>query len=124
MLVRSLGHRGLALGTAAAALLNAGLLLVLLRARLGGLEGRRLLVASVKISLASLAMALAAYYAERVLHIPFGRDATSSRRRSGSSARSASAWACSPSRAHLLRIEEFAQLRRRAFALLNVVDST
>ena len=54
MLVRSLGHRGLALGTAAAALLNAGLLLVLLRARLGGLEGRRLLVACVKISLASI----------------------------------------------------------------------
>ena len=54
ILVRSLGHRGLALGTAAAALLNAGLLLVLLRARLGGLEGRRLLVASVKISLASI----------------------------------------------------------------------
>ena len=45
MLVRSLGHRGLALGTAVAALLNAGMLLVLLRARLGGLEGRRLLVA-------------------------------------------------------------------------------
>ena len=54
VLVRSLGHRGLALGTAAAALLNAGLLLVLLRARLGGLEGRRLLVACVKISLASI----------------------------------------------------------------------
>ena len=46
VLVRSLGHRGLALGTAAAALLNAGLLLVLLRSRLGGLEGRRLLVAA------------------------------------------------------------------------------
>ena len=112
VLVRSLGHRGLALGTAAAALLNAGLLLGLMRARLGGLEGRRLLVASVKISLASLAMAFAAFYAERALHIPF--DGT------GALAQAVRVFGAIGIGmgvlaivAHLLRIEEFTQVRRR-----------
>ena len=41
-LVRVLGFRGLALGTAIAAIFNAGVLLWLLRSRLGGLDGRRL----------------------------------------------------------------------------------
>ena len=61
LLVRSLGHRGLALGTAIAALLNAGMLVWLLRARLGGLEDGRLFNAVMKISIASVAMAFAAY---------------------------------------------------------------
>ena len=112
VLVRSLGHRGLALGTAAAALLNAGLLLVLIRARLGGLEGRRLLVASVKISLASLAMAFAAFYSERALHIPFyGTGAFAQAARVfGAIGIGMGALAAF---AHLLRIEEFTQVRRR-----------
>ena len=112
VLVRSLGHRGLALGTAAAALLNAGLLLVLLRARLGGLEGRRLLVACVKISLASTAMALAAYYSERALHVPFGGDDAIPQavRVFGAIGTGMAVLAVS---AHLLRIEEFTQFRRR-----------
>jgi putative peptidoglycan lipid II flippase len=111
-LVRSLGHRGLALGTTAAALLNAGLLLVLLRARLGGLEGRRLLVACVKISFASTAMALAAYYSERALHVPFGGDDTIQQavRVFGAIGTGMAVLAVS---AHLLRIEEFSQFRRR-----------
>ncbi len=112
MLVRSLGHRGLALGTAAAALLNAGLLLVLLRARLGGLEGRRLFVASVKISVASLAMALAAYYSERALHVPFGgNDLIAQAVRVFGTI--GIAMAVLALFAHLLRIEEFTQIRRR-----------
>ena len=41
-LVRAIGFRGLALGTSIAALVNAALLLGLLRRRLGGLDGRRL----------------------------------------------------------------------------------
>jgi putative peptidoglycan lipid II flippase len=115
MLVRSLGHRGLALGTAAAALLNAGVLLVLLRARLGGLDGRRLLVTSTKISLASVAMAVAAYYGERLLHVPFGGAHLVSQAARVFSAIAMGLAALAVS-AHLLRIEEFTQFRRRAFA--------
>lgn len=68
-LVRTIGYRGLAMGTAIAALFNAGVLLWLLRGRLGGVEGRRLLVAFLKIVAASLVMALAAHGAERLLHL-------------------------------------------------------
>ena len=71
-LVRVLGHKGLALGTAIAALSNAAILLWLLHRRLGGIDGRRLATALSKIALASLVMAGAAYEAERVLHVPFG----------------------------------------------------
>lgn len=115
VLVRTLGHRGLALGTAAAALLNAGLLLILLRARLGGLDGRRLLVATVKISVASLAMALAAYYAERLLHVPFEGRALAAQaiRVFGAIGIGMTVLAIF---AHVLRIDEFTQFRRRALA--------
>lgn len=61
ILVQVLGFRGLALGTAIAAVLNAVVLLWLLRSRLGGLDGRRVAVSLLKISLASAAMAAAAY---------------------------------------------------------------
>jgi putative peptidoglycan lipid II flippase len=61
-LVRVLGFKGLALGTAIAALFNAGALLILLRRRLGGLDGRRLTVALLKVLAASVAMAVAAYF--------------------------------------------------------------
>ena len=112
VLVRSLGHRGLALGTAAGALLNASVLLVMLRMRLGGLDGRRLLTAAAKISLASIAMALAAYYAERALHVPFAGDTLRAQavRVLGAIAIGMGVLAVC---AHLLRIEEFAQVRRR-----------
>jgi putative peptidoglycan lipid II flippase len=63
MLVQVLGYRGLALGTAIAALINAAVLLWLLRDRLDGIEGRRLSVATIKITVASLVMGVAAYYA-------------------------------------------------------------
>jgi putative peptidoglycan lipid II flippase len=56
-LVQVLGYRGLALGTALSAVLNATLLLVFLRRRLGGLDARRILVALIKISVASGIMA-------------------------------------------------------------------
>jgi putative peptidoglycan lipid II flippase len=56
-LVRVLGYRGLALGTSVAALANGGLLLWLLRQRLNGIDGRRLAVALLKITAASLVMA-------------------------------------------------------------------
>ena len=60
-LVRVMGYRGLALGTAVAAMFNAGTLLVLLRGRLHGLDGRRTTMAFLKILAASLAMGLAAH---------------------------------------------------------------
>ncbi|HVL67109.1 MAG TPA: murein biosynthesis integral membrane protein MurJ [Vicinamibacterales bacterium] len=63
VLVRVMGYAGLALGTAVAALFNAGLLLWLLRRRLGTLDGRRLAVALLKISVASAAMGASAYAA-------------------------------------------------------------
>jgi len=67
VLVRTLGYLGLALGTALAALVNASVLLALLRRRLGGLDGRRIVVALVKITLASVVMAAAAWGVERAL---------------------------------------------------------
>jgi putative peptidoglycan lipid II flippase len=59
-LVRVMGFRGLALGTALAAMFNAGALLWLLKRRLGGLEGRRIATSLLKILAASIAMGLAA----------------------------------------------------------------
>ena len=63
LLVRVMGYRGLALGPALAAMFNAGMLLWLLRRRLGGLEERRVLIAFVKISAASVVMGAAAVFA-------------------------------------------------------------
>src|SRR5439155_23054578 len=54
-----MGFRGLALGTAIAANINAGLLLMLLSKRLGGLESSRVLRSFAKIGLASAVMAAA-----------------------------------------------------------------
>jgi putative peptidoglycan lipid II flippase len=56
-LVRAMGYVGLGLGTAVASLINAGLLLFLLRRRLGGIDGRRIAWAVVRMSLASSVMA-------------------------------------------------------------------
>jgi putative peptidoglycan lipid II flippase len=112
VLVQVLGHRGLALGTAIAALLNAGLLLWFLRARLGGLDGRRLLTAGRKISLASAAMAFAAFYAERWLQVPFGGTtlAAQALRVFGAIGAGLAVLALA---AAVLRIEEFQHLTRR-----------
>ncbi len=60
-LVRVLGFRGLALGTALAAIFNAGSLLWVLRRRLEGLDGARIATAFAKIAAASLAMGAAAH---------------------------------------------------------------
>jgi putative peptidoglycan lipid II flippase len=59
-LIRVLGYSGLALGTALAAIFNAGVLLWLLHRRLGGLDGRPVAIAAVKIGIASVLMAVAA----------------------------------------------------------------
>jgi putative peptidoglycan lipid II flippase len=60
-LVKAIGYRGLALGTAIAALFNAGALLFMLERRLSGLEGRRVAAAFAKILMAALLMGAAAY---------------------------------------------------------------
>jgi putative peptidoglycan lipid II flippase len=62
LLVRVLSFRGLALGTALAALFNATTLLWLLRGRLHGLDGRPIAIAAVKIAVASALMAIAARF--------------------------------------------------------------
>ena len=57
-----LGIRGLALGTALAAIINAALLLVLLSRRIGGVEAGRIGHTFVRILLASAVMGAAAHY--------------------------------------------------------------
>jgi putative peptidoglycan lipid II flippase len=60
-LVRAVGFRGLAAGTALAATFNAGTLLWLLRTRLSGLEGSRIAITFAKILAASLVMGAVAH---------------------------------------------------------------
>jgi putative peptidoglycan lipid II flippase len=62
MLVRVMGYRGLALGTAIAALFNASMLLFLLSRRLDGLDGRQVAVSFAKILCASILMGAAAHF--------------------------------------------------------------
>ena len=59
-LLRLIGFQGLALGTSIAAIVNAAALLWMLRRRLGGIEGGRLLTIFVKVTLSAALMALAA----------------------------------------------------------------
>jgi putative peptidoglycan lipid II flippase len=63
-LVQVMGYRGLALGTAIAAMFNALVLLALLGRRIGGLDIRHVLVTFVKVLAASAVMGAAAFYAE------------------------------------------------------------
>jgi putative peptidoglycan lipid II flippase len=65
LLVRTLGFRGLALGTSLAAIANGALLLALLRRRLHGIDGRRLSATLGKIVAASGLMAAVALAVER-----------------------------------------------------------
>jgi putative peptidoglycan lipid II flippase len=64
----AMGFRGLALGTAIAANVNAALLLFLLARRLGGFDTGRIGRTLLKIAVASAVMGAAAYYAEAGLH--------------------------------------------------------
>ena len=110
-LVRVLGHRGLALATGIAALLNSAVLLVMLHKRLGGVEGGRILRSAAKITAASIVMAAAAYYAERLLHVPIAGNGTLAQTMRVFGA-IATGMAVLAMVSHMLRIEEFAQLRR------------
>jgi putative peptidoglycan lipid II flippase len=62
-----MGFRGLALGSSIAANLNAVLLLWLLARRIEGIEARRVTLSLLKILAASLAMAAAVWWTERLL---------------------------------------------------------
>jgi putative peptidoglycan lipid II flippase len=66
-LVRTLGYRGLALGTSIAALFNAAALIWFLHRRLDGLDDRRVLSSFARIVMASLAMGVAAVAIDRAL---------------------------------------------------------
>ena len=107
-----LAERMTSLGTAIAANFNAGVLLYLLARRIGGLDGARVLRAFLKILIASAVMGVAAYYAEALLHQLFPDPWWLPRAiRVGGAI--AVAFATLALAAALLRIEEFAQVRRR-----------
>ena len=63
ILVRVMGFQGLALGTSIAALVNAIVLLVLLRQRLGGLDSARIAVTAIKMVVAASLMGGAVFIA-------------------------------------------------------------
>jgi putative peptidoglycan lipid II flippase len=67
LLVRHIGYLGLAIGTSIASLLNAAVLLHLLRRRLHGLDGPRLVSVVLRALAASGVMALTAYVAESAI---------------------------------------------------------
>jgi putative peptidoglycan lipid II flippase len=117
LLVRALGYLGLALGTALAAIVNASVLLALLRRRLGGLDEGRIAVALVKITLASLVMGAAAWGVERAMWSVapgFGVLARAIRVFSAIGV----ALLVLAAAARLLRIQEFEDASRRVFARL------
>jgi len=60
-LVRTLGYRGLALGTSITAIINASVQLFLLRREIHGLEGRRIAGSFLKVIAASAAMGAATW---------------------------------------------------------------
>jgi putative peptidoglycan lipid II flippase len=67
VLAQVIGYRGLALGTAIAALFNAGALLYALHKRLNGLDERRLIGSFARIALASALMGISAFAVDREL---------------------------------------------------------
>jgi putative peptidoglycan lipid II flippase len=109
----SLQFLGLALGTAIAANLNAGLLLYLLSRRLGGLDAGRVTRALLKILVASAVMGAAAFYTEAWLHelLPEPRLLPRAIRVFGAIGVALATLALA---AALLRIEEFGKLTKKA----------
>lgn len=114
-----MGFRGLALGTAIAANINAGLLLYLLSKRIGGLDGRRVMVSLVKIGAASTLMGVAAYYSDAWLHSSLPARVLGSievSRACRVAATIAAAIAVLAGSAWALRLDEFGQAMRRVTA--------
>jgi putative peptidoglycan lipid II flippase len=119
-LVRILGFRGLAMGTALAAIFNASALLWLLGRRLGGLEGRRIATATAKIMIASTVMGIVAWSTSRWLThaMPQGSFTFRGMSLAGSIAAALAALAGS---ARILRIAEFEEAAGRIVRRLNPV---
>jgi putative peptidoglycan lipid II flippase len=108
-LVRSFGYRGLAAGTALTATLYAVALMMILRARLGGIDGARLASVLWRQGLASMAMAAAAWIVEHEMAAALpGPDLRSLLTRVGVSIFAAIAVLVVASR--LLRVTEFNDL--------------
>jgi putative peptidoglycan lipid II flippase len=114
-LVRTLGYRGLALGTSIAALFNAAVLLWLLRQRLGGIDGSRVLTAFVKVLAASIVMGAAAWGVSRWSGGMLG-DASLVARLVRVGAGIGAGLGVLALAAHLLRIAEFAEALRAVAA--------
>jgi putative peptidoglycan lipid II flippase len=116
-LVRIMGYTGLALGTALAAVANALVLAGLLARRLGGLDGRTLGMALLKILVASALMGGVAVGAEAWLAAPIPGSAFAPRlvRVCGAIGAALAALALS---AKLLRIDEFEEAVRRVLTRL------
>jgi putative peptidoglycan lipid II flippase len=119
-LVRVLGYAGLAIGTSISALFNGAVLLLLLRRRLHGIEGRRLAASAGRILLAAAAMGIAAGTLDAIVPPPVRGQGTIAYE----IARAArlflvigAALAVLAASAHLLRVHEFrtamASVRRR-----------
>ena len=65
-----IGHRGLALSVSAVAIINFSLLFFFLRKKLGGIEGRGLLLTFVKVTVSALLMGVACYFVSAgVVHL-------------------------------------------------------
>ena len=119
-LVQVMGYRGLALGTSIAALLNATLLLVMLRRRLRGIDGGAIASALLRIAAATALMGMAAAGADALLaeRVP-GAGIVAQLVRVGATI--AVALAVLAVSAHVLRVPQFAdgvslitrRLRRR-----------
>ena len=107
-LVQVMGYRGLALGTSIAALLNAALLLVMLRRRLGGIDGGAIASGLLRIAAATAVMGMAAAGADAFLaeRIP-GTGLVAQLIRVGATI--AVALAVLAVSAHVLRVPQFAE---------------
>jgi putative peptidoglycan lipid II flippase len=114
LLVRVLSFRGLALGTALAALFNATTLVWLLRGRLHGLDGRPIVISALKIGIASALMAIAAHVTWNWLIsvLPGGGELLRIVRVFASIAAALVVLAAA---AKLLRVEEFEEVWQRLF---------
>jgi putative peptidoglycan lipid II flippase len=112
-----ISYKGLALGTAIAANLNAGLLLYFLSRRLGGLDGAHVWRTAGKIVLASLPMAVAVHFVQSWLHawLPAPAFTTGLVRIAGAIAAGILVLAAG---AHLLHITEFREATTRVLAKL------
>jgi putative peptidoglycan lipid II flippase len=107
-LVHAMGYRGLALGTSIAALLNAALLLVMLRKRLGGIEGGAIAGALARIAVAAALMGAAAAGANAFLAARIPGDGLAAQlARVGITI--GVALAVLGGAAHLLRVPQFAE---------------